>query len=114
VKRRFAGLPLLAVFVALLVATAAAAATMYVNPRVWYAGQGASSSYSPYWAQNNFSKSGSGFDTTVTFIDNVTYGWHATVRNTATTTHTFWSLGGTKKGYCLAHTSYFWGSCWVD
>ena len=41
----------------------------------WPPGNGGSSSYSN-WFYNFFSKSAGGYDTTVTFIDNVSYSWH--------------------------------------
>lgn len=101
------------VLAALVLVTAALAGTStYAGPRQWSPGESAGSSYSSSWFYNFFSKQGSGYDTTVTFIDNVTYSWHATVRNNSSTTYTFWG-GGTKKGHCRAHSGYFWGSCWV-
>jgi hypothetical protein len=111
---RLATAVLIGAAMAVALAVSAFAASTYVGPKQWSAGQGAGSTYSSNWTENNFSKYGSGYDTTVTFIDNVSYGWHATVRNTSSTTHTFWSLGGTKRGHCLAHVSGFWGSCWVN
>ncbi len=98
---------------ALLLAATALAATTYAGPKQWWPNQGAGSSYSASWQGNYFSKQGSGYDTTVTFIDNVAYGWHATVRNTSSTTYTYWWSNQVKKGYCKAHVGYFWGSCWL-
>ena len=103
-----------AVVVVAVFATSAYAVSVYAGPQQWMAGQGAGSSFSSGWARNDFAKSGSGHETTVTFIDNVSYSWHATVRNSADTTHTFWSSNGAaRKGHCLAHASYFSGSCYV-
>ena len=95
-------------------ASSAYAVSVYAGPKQWMAGQGAGSSFSSGWSWNDFAKYGSGHETTVTFIDNVSYGWHATVRNSADTTHTYWGWNGTaRKGHCLAHASYFSGSCYV-
>ena len=105
----------LAVVVAALVLAgmAYAGATTYSGPRAWSAGSSAGSSYSSGWKNNYFFKQGSGYDTTVTFIDNVTYSWHATVRNTSATTYTYWFVSNVKRGHCRAHTGSFWGSCAV-
>ena len=104
------------VLAALVLVTAALAGTStYAGPRQWYANEGAGSSFSSSWRNNFFSKHGSGYDTTVTFIDNVRYAWHYTVRNTSSSTYTLWYGPGstTRKGHCRANVSYFWGSCWV-
>jgi len=97
----------------LALAGSALGATTYAGPLQWGAGQGAGSSYSSSWTGNYFFKYGSGHDSTVTFIDNVSYSWHATVRNTSETTYTHWWASNVKKGYCRANASYFWGSCAV-
>jgi hypothetical protein len=99
---------------ALAIASAAlAGATTYAGPKYWYPGQSAGSSFSSGWTYNYFFKPTSGYETTVTFIDNVSYGWHATVRNTATATYTYWFTNQVKKGHCIAHRGYHNGSCVV-
>jgi hypothetical protein len=112
VKRLHAGL--VAAVVALTLAGAALAGpTTYAGPWAWTAGATAGSAYSSSWKYNYFFKNGSGHDTTVTFIDNVTYSWHATVRNTSSVTYTYWFVSNVKRGYCRANSAYFWGSCAV-
>ena len=65
-----------------LQATAVAGHHVRAAPAVVGRAQGAGSSYSSGWHYNYFFKDGIGHDTTVTFIDNVSYGWHDTVRGT--------------------------------
>ena len=99
---------------ALTVATAAfAATTTYAGPKQWYPGEGAGSSYNRWWHGNHFSTNGSGFDKVVTFIDNVSYSWHNTVRNRSGSTETGSPSGLVTKGHCRAYDGYFWGSCWL-
>lgn len=105
---------LAAVAIASVATTGALAATEYAGPQQWYAGQSAGSSYSSSWRTNDFAKRAAGPKTTVTFIDNVSYSWHATVSNTALVTHTFWGEGATRKAHCVANDSYFWGGCIVS
>jgi hypothetical protein len=108
------GFILVVCLVALVPAGAAVAgATTYAGPQKWYAGQSAGSSFSSGWTYNYFFKLSSGYDSTVTFIDNVGYGWHATVRNTSATTYTYWWSSTVKKGHCRANVGYFSGSCAV-
>ena len=105
---------LLVLAVALVWAGAALATEGYGgSPRYWYPGDSAGSSWSSGWTYNGFNKATSGYDTTVTFIDNVSYGWHATVRNTGMVTYTNWWSSQTKKGHCRANTGYHWGGCYV-
>ena len=92
---------------------ALAGTTMYAGPKEWYSGQSAGSSYSATWHQNFFDSYGSGFDKAVTFIDNRSYGWHNTVRNTSQSTKTLAPSQMTVKASCVAYSSYFWGSCTV-
>ena len=98
-----------------LIVVSSAVAAIYAGPRQWYAGQTASTAFSPTWIRNAFSTSGSGFDKTVTFIDNVSYSWHNTVRNTSSWTETYAPYSPfrviTDKGHCKANVGYFWGSC---
>ncbi|MDH4350448.1 MAG: hypothetical protein OEW56_04810 [Gemmatimonadota bacterium] len=109
--RRF--LSILAIsLVSLVIVPVALAATIYAGPQVWSTGQSGGSSFSSNWHGNDFTKASSA-DTTVTFIDNVTYGWHNTVRNSNTLTHTYWGTSDVKKGHCIAHVSGFSGSCYV-
>lgn len=108
------GAGLIAVVVALTLAAAAlAGTTTYAGPQQWSQNQGAGSSFGSGWKYNYFFKNGSGYDATVTFIDNVSYSWHATVRNTSSTTYTYWFVSNVKRGYCRANSAYFWGSCAV-
>lgn len=103
----------IAVVLASLVITSVAVAGIYAGPKQWYSGQSASSGFSQSWLRNYFSTWGSGYDKTVTFIDNQQYGWHNTVRNTSQTTQTYAPYPLTTKGYCKAHSSYFHGSCTI-
>lgn len=112
-RRLGAGLAALAASL-VLTAVAHAGATTYAGPQPWSAGMSAGSSFSSGWKYNYFFKQGAGFDTTVTFIDNVTYSWHATVRNTSATTYTYWFVSNVKRGHCRANGGYFWGSCVVN
>jgi hypothetical protein len=98
--------------VALTIASAAVAG-IYSGPRQWYAGQSAATGFSTSWLANWFATYGSGYDKTVTFIDNKSYGWHNTVRNKSSYTETYPPGALTVKAYCLAHVSGFWGSCSV-
>lgn len=98
--------------VSLTIASAAIAGT-YAGPMQWSAGQGAGTSFSSTWLRNEFATYGSGYDKTVTFIDNVGYGWHNTIRNTSQTTTTYAPYPGTFKGHCRANVSYFYGSCTI-
>lgn len=93
--------------------TSWAGTTGYAGPRFWWAGDTGASTYSSSWWRNAFNKQSSGFDTTVTFIDNVQYWWHSTVRNTSMVTYTTWWSSQTKKAHCRAHQSGFNGGCWV-
>lgn len=103
---------LLAVALALS-ASAWAGVNNYASYSSWPAGQGASSSYSPGWFQNIFLKNAS-FDTTLTFIDNVSYSWHATFRSWGTYIETHWLSSQTKKAYCRANTAgNAWAACTV-
>jgi hypothetical protein len=103
-----------AVVVALLGSSVAAWAgsTAYAVSSVWWPGQGAGSSYSASWVQNGFYKP-IGFDATVTFIDNVSYSWHATRRDPSTWTVTHWFSSQVKKGHCRANAKGGYGACTV-
>jgi len=105
---------LLALASAFVFAGSAFAVQSYGGPRYWYPGEGASSSWSSGWTRNSFNKAASGYDTTVTFIDNVSYSWHATVRNTEMVTYTNWWSSQTKKAHCKANNGYHWGGCHVS
>ncbi len=104
---------MLAIAVALIAATTPVASYQYAGYRSWGFLQDASSTYASNWTQNWFQKDLQGFDTTVTFIDNLSYSWHNTVRNTFKTTATTLTWSGTTKAYCQSHTSGFFGSCTV-
>jgi hypothetical protein len=99
--------------VALVLATSAfGGATTYAGPRQFVPGEAFGSSFSNRWLGNHFSTYGSGYDKVVTFIDNGSYSWHNTVRNTKSVTETYspWPL--TVKGHCKSY-SWFSGSCWL-
>jgi len=98
----------------LTVAGGALAAVIYAGPQQWSANQTAGSSYSSKWITNDFAKTSSGIDTTVAFIDNTTYSWHATVRNREQITHTAYFGPEVRKGHCRANVGGFWGSCAVN
>ena len=104
---------LLALVVALVLSVSAYASYQYAAYQSWGYLQDASSTYASNWTQNWFQKDAQGFDTTVTFIDNSTYSWHNTVRNTYKTTATTLTWSGTTKAYCQSHTTGFFGSCTV-
>lgn len=98
---------------ALVLATAAlGGATGYAGPMQFYAGSTGASSYSSSWWRNTFNKQSGGYDSTVTFIDNVSYGWHNTVRNTSLVTYTTWYSSQVKKGHCRANVAVY-GGCWI-
>lgn len=112
--KRLATLAMTVVVALALAGAALAARQEYAGPRAWSTGSSAGSSYSSSWKYNHFFKQGSGYDTTVTFIDNVSYSWHATVRNTAGVTYTYWFVSNVKRGHCRANSGYFWGTCVVS
>jgi hypothetical protein len=95
-----------------LVVASTALAGSYAGPKDWVPGEGAGTSFSSTWLRNYFATYGSGYDKTVTFIDNVRYGWHNTVRNKSDFTTTYPPYPGTFKGHCLSH-SWFRGSCFI-
>lgn len=103
----------LVVALALVLSSSALAGSVVYANHYWSAGQGAGSSYSPSWWRNIFSKQAPGFDTTITFIDNVGYGWHATVRGRGQYLETHWLSSQVKKAHCVAHMSNFYGTCVV-
>jgi hypothetical protein len=100
---------------ALATATSAfAGASAFIYGHYWSAGQSASSAYSSSWYKASFNKQSGGYDTTITLIDNVSYSWHGTHRDSNLVTFSdawFSSVG--KKGYCKAWSSNFYGSCYV-
>jgi hypothetical protein len=99
----------------LLPGVAAAVGYAYAENWYWmYPGKSAGSSFNSAWRHNWFIKKYPGYDTTVTFIDNTTYSWHATVRNDWQTTPTTWSSGAVKKAHCRSNTAVnFSGTCAV-
>jgi hypothetical protein len=108
------GVALLVAMAALVFTSTAVAAYAYAGPRYWYPGEAAGGSWSSGVTYNGFNKATSGYDTTVTFIDNVSYGWNATVRNSEMVTYTRWWSNQVKKPHCRAHRGYHWGGCHVD
>jgi len=105
---------LLVLAAALVFAAAALATETYGGPRYWYPGEGAGSSWGSGWTRNAFAKPSSGPETTVTFIDNISYGWHATIRNQDMVTYTNWWTSQVKKGHCNSNSGYHWGGCYVS
>jgi hypothetical protein len=108
--RRLCALGALAL-IALTLVSSALAGGIYAGPWQWSAGQGAGSSFKGNWLENYFGTYGSGYDKTVTFIDNKSYGWHNTVRNKNGQTTTYPPYPGVYKPHCVANVSYFYGSC---
>ncbi len=94
-----------------LTIASSALAGIYAGPWRWSAGQGAGTGFSANWHENYFGTYGSGYDKTVTFIDNQKYAWHNTIRNTNGQTTTYPPFDGTYKGHCVANVSGFYGSC---
>ena len=99
-----------ALFISLALASTALAAYQYAPPRHWTPGASAGSSFSSTWLANYFMTYGSGYDKTVTFIKNTTYGWHNTKRGGSDYLETYAPWPGTFKAHCVSH-SWFWGSC---
>ena len=85
-----------------LATTAFAQTVGYYSSPYWEPGMGASSAFSSAWWKSGFSKA-YGFDTTVTFIDNTGYNWHATVRGWQTSQHTHWLSSAVKKAHCRSN-----------
>jgi hypothetical protein len=105
--------PLIALTCSLAFAGTALAVETYGGPRYWYPGEGAGSSWKSSWDYNSFNKEKHGWETTVTFIDNVSYSWNMTVRNKEMVTYTRWWSSKVKKGHCKAIVGYHWGGCHV-
>jgi ABC-type sugar transport system substrate-binding protein len=97
-----------------LASNASAAAFGYVWPSIgWSYGQSASSQYDSVWKDNWFQKSAPGYDTVATLIDNTSYSWHGTVRNTFQVTMAQWQSSAVKKAYVRSYASGFTGNCLV-
>jgi hypothetical protein len=96
-----------------VVGGALASVETFAGPRYWYPGESAGSSYRGSWYRATFNKASSGYETTVTFIDNVSYSWHGTSRNADIVTVALWFSGQTKRAHCRAHRGYHWGGCYV-
>jgi hypothetical protein len=92
-----------------------AATNTYRGPMYWSCLCDGSSPYASQWIENWFVKSTSGIsDTMVTLIDNASYSWHGTVRNTASAQKAWWVSSAVKKGYCRFYGgTAFNGSCFV-
>jgi hypothetical protein len=85
----------------------------YYSSPSWSPGQGGSSSFSSSWMMNVMSKLAA-FDSTVTFIDNVSYSWHSTLRGSSTYLSTYWFSSAVKKGHCRSNVSAgVWAGCAV-
>ena len=85
----------------------------FAAPRYWNPGDSAGSSYRGSWYRATFNKATSGYETTVTFIDNQSYSWHGTARNRDMVTVALWFSSQAKRAHCKAHTGYHWGGCYV-
>lgn len=95
--------------------TTALAAENYASPRPWAPGEAYGSSWKSSWVRNLFHKNQSGWDSTVTFIDNVSYSWHWTVRNKDLVTRTYWyAPSQVKRAHCKANVGGHWGACYVE
>jgi hypothetical protein len=105
----------LAVTVAALLigASASAAIVQYANDAYWGPGEGYGSGFSSSWFRNTMYKSGS-FDSTITFIDNVSYSWHNTRRSSGGYIETFWKSPPSVKAHCRSNvTAAIWAGCTV-
>ena len=91
-------------FALALCTSAWAGSVTYYSSSYWSPGQGSSSSFSSSWWRNIMAKSAS-FDTTITFIDNVSYSWHSTVRGPGTYLTTHWLTSQVKKAHCRSNVS---------
>lgn len=96
----------MAVAVAALVlgATASAGYVEYANDANWQAGEGYGSAFSSSWSLTYMHKNAP-FDTTLTFIDNTSYGWHNTRRSTDTWLQVGWSSSTVKKAHCRSNVA---------
>jgi len=83
-------------------ASALAGSSAYYSSPYWVAGGGGSSSFSSAWMQNIMQKAAP-FDSTITFIDNVSYSWHSTLRGPGVYLETHWFQSNVKKGHCRAN-----------
>jgi hypothetical protein len=88
-----------------------AGSTTYAAFWSWSAGYGYGTSFSPSWWRDLFYKNAN-FDTTVAFIDNVSYGWHNTLRGTSTIQDIHWFSSAVKKAHCHSNVNASaWGAC---
>jgi hypothetical protein len=85
-------------------ASAWAGSFTYYGSSSWVSGQGGSSSFSSTWMVNAMSKNAP-FDSTITFIDNVSYSWHSTLRGPGAYLSTHWFASNVKKGHCRANVA---------
>ena len=100
-------------FALALCTSAWAGSVSYYSSPYWSPGQGGSSSFSSSWWQSMMVKNAS-FDSSITFIDNVSYSWHSTVRGPGTYLTTHWLTSQVKKGHCRANvSSSAWAACSV-
>jgi len=109
-KRSLLAVTVLAFALALCTSAWAGSVSYYSSP-YWSAGQGGSSSFSSSWWRSTMGKNAS-FDSTVTFIDNVSYSWHSTLRGYDTYLATQWFSSQVKKAHCRANASASaWAGC---
>jgi hypothetical protein len=110
--RSLFGAAALALALALCAGAWAGTSDYYSSPQ-WSPGQGGSSSFSSGWMLNTMGKNAP-FDSTITFIDNVSYSWHSTLRGSGTVLQTHWLSSAVKKGHCRANVSAnTWAGCAV-
>lgn len=111
-KRLFAALAVIAAAL-VLGATASGAVVHYYSTSWWSAGQGGGSSFSSSWFLNVMYKDAP-FDTTITFIENTSYGWVNTLRSTNTYMDTHWLSSRVKKAHCRSNVAAgIWAGCTV-
>jgi hypothetical protein len=101
-------------FCAFVLSTSAWAggAFTYGSGYSWSVNEAYSSYFSPDWYDSVFYKT-SDFQSVLTFIDNVSYGWHSTVRGPGTL-RTHWWTRQMKKSHCKALAAgHSWAACTV-
>jgi hypothetical protein len=103
---------MLAMVAALVFCTSAwAGSTTYVSSWSWSAGYGYGTSYSSSWWRDLMYKNAN-FDSTVSFIDNTSYGWHGTLRGTGAILDIHWFSSDVKKAHCHSNVNVnAWGAC---
>lgn len=103
----------LAAFAAFLLFASTAFAGVYGYYHAFQYNESYGSGYSTGWVINSFYADLSGYSKTVTWINNVDYGWSGTVTNTSVDTKTTRSTGSPAvKAHCHSNSfSPFYGWC---